>query len=369
VPCCVDARGADPVPENDSHGELIHLVAETYRFTRDRTFLDELFPHVRRAVDHLEALRQSRRTPEFRSGPKTIFFGLLPQSISHEGYSAKPMHSYWDDTFADVGFADAVFLARERGEAALADEWSARHREFLADFLASIAAVRAAHGLATLPASAELADFDSTSTTTMLDPGGLEGVLPGAALEATFERFRAELAKRRDGSTAWTGWTPYEIRHIGAFVRLGWREPAAELLDYYLAERRPRSWNQWPEAVARDLRERRFLGDLPHGWVASDYIRSLLDLFAYERRSDGALVLAGGVPEAWLADGDRIAVERLRTPWGALSYEIARRGSRLSVSVDALERRPQGGILLAPPGVAAVALESLPARLDLEVIR
>src|SRR6185312_13141957 len=25
VPCCVDARGADPVPENDSHGELIVL--------------------------------------------------------------------------------------------------------------------------------------------------------------------------------------------------------------------------------------------------------------------------------------------------------------------------------------------------------
>jgi len=25
VPCCVDARGSDPVPENDSHGELIYL--------------------------------------------------------------------------------------------------------------------------------------------------------------------------------------------------------------------------------------------------------------------------------------------------------------------------------------------------------
>jgi len=28
VPCCVDARGADPVAENDSHGELIYLAAE-----------------------------------------------------------------------------------------------------------------------------------------------------------------------------------------------------------------------------------------------------------------------------------------------------------------------------------------------------
>ncbi len=29
VPCCVDSRGADPVPENDSHGEFVFLAAET----------------------------------------------------------------------------------------------------------------------------------------------------------------------------------------------------------------------------------------------------------------------------------------------------------------------------------------------------
>ena len=367
VPCCVDRRGADPVPENDSHGELIHLVAETWRFTRDRAFLDELFPHVVRAVDYLETLRQSRRTDEFRRANGGIFFGLLPQSISHEGYSAKPMHSYWDDTFADVGLADAAMLARERGDRALSETWSARHRELRADFLASIAAVRAAHGLATLPASAELADFDSTSTTTMLDPGGLEGALPREALEATFQRFDDELARRRSGSAEWSGWTPYEIRHIGAFVRLGWRERAHELLGYYLAERRPRAWKQWPEAVARDVRERRFLGDLPHGWVASDYIRSLLDLFAYERRGDGALVLAAGVPEEWLRDGDRIAVDGLRTPWGPLSYEIARRGGRLAVRIDALARRPEGGIVVAPPGTPPRAVDALPARFEIEV--
>ena len=28
VPCCVDRRGADPTPENDSDGELIFTVAE-----------------------------------------------------------------------------------------------------------------------------------------------------------------------------------------------------------------------------------------------------------------------------------------------------------------------------------------------------
>src|SRR5690606_16893375 len=40
VPCCVDARGADPVPENDSHGQLIFLIAEYYRYTGDREALE-----------------------------------------------------------------------------------------------------------------------------------------------------------------------------------------------------------------------------------------------------------------------------------------------------------------------------------------
>ena len=42
----------------------------------------------------------------------------------------------------------------------------------------------------------------------------------------------------------------------------------------------------------RDAREPRFLGDMPHGWVASDQIRSVLDLFAYEDESESSLVLA-----------------------------------------------------------------------------
>ena len=33
--------------------------------------------------------------------------GLVTESISHEGYSAKPVHSYWDDFWALRGLDDA----------------------------------------------------------------------------------------------------------------------------------------------------------------------------------------------------------------------------------------------------------------------
>ncbi|HEV8631650.1 MAG TPA: discoidin domain-containing protein [Thermoanaerobaculia bacterium] len=354
VPCCVDRRGADPVPENDSHGELVHLIAEVYRYGGDRALAERLLPHVERAVDAIEALRQQRRTSEYQLGAKRAFFGLLPESISHEGYSAKPVHSYWDDTFAYRGLDDAVALAVALGRPALAATWARRRDQFRDDLLASLERVRGEHRLDYLPASADLADFDSTSTTTMLDPGGLLGYLPRPLVESTFERFWRQLVARRDSTAGWDGYTPYEVRHVGTFVRLGvgdprWRERAHELLANYLRDQRPPQWNGWPEALHRDYRKINFVGDLPHGWVGSDFIRSLLDLFAFERPEDHALVLGAGVPAEWLERPQGIAVRELATPCGSLSYTLGRWQQGVRYAVAAGVTVPPGGLVLVPP--------------------
>src|SRR6185369_17138125 len=48
-----------------------------------------------------------------------------------------------------------------------------------------------------------------------------------------------------------------------------------------------------------DMRKPRFIGDMPHAWVASDFVRSILDAVSYER-DDGTLVIGAGVPARWL---------------------------------------------------------------------
>jgi hypothetical protein len=143
-------------------------------------------------------------------------------------------------------------------------------------------------------------------------------------------------------------YTPYEIRNAGAFVRLGWRERAAELLDFMLSGRRPAAWNGWPEIVGRKSREPRFIGDMPHAWVASDFIRSVLDLFAYERESDRALVLAAGVPVAWLG-APGVGVERLRTPYGELSFGLRSDRRRLTLTIGDGLAPPPGGLVFRWP--------------------
>src|SRR6185369_16604290 len=151
--------------------------------------------------------------------------------------------------------------------------------------------------------------------------------------------------ERSNGTKPWEDYTPYEWRTVGTFVRLGWRERAQAAIDFFFASgARPAAWNQWAEVVGRDARESRFVGDMPHGWVASDFIRSALDLFAYERESDRSLVIAAGIPDAWL-DGEGVTIANLKTPYGPLGYSLRHEGDALHLHIDAGTRVPPGGFV------------------------
>ncbi len=346
VPCCVDARGADPVPEHDSHGELVFLTAEYWRFTRDRATLEALWPRVQAAVRYLEGLRAETRTEEFRSPDRLHLFGLLPPSISHEGYSDKPAYSYWDDFFALRGYLDAAVVAGALGREEERVRYAALAEEFRTDLLASIERSRVRFGVDFIPGAADRGDFDSTSTTIALSPAGLTSRLPPEALRRTFERYW-EQAATRPGRADWDAYTPYEVRHIGAFVRLGWRARARALVGLFLKDRRPPGWNHWAEVVGRDARALRFIGDMPHGWVGSDFIRSVIDLFCWWREDDDALVLGAGLDTAWLA-GAGVAVEGLHTEHGRLDLALRGDGERLQASIGPGEV-PPGGLVVTWP--------------------
>ena len=357
VPCCVDARGADPVPENDSHGEFIFAVAELWRHTGDRALLRSLWPQVDAAARYMEQLRQSERSALNRTPGREAFFGLMPASISHEGYSAKPVHSYWDAFWALAGYRDAADLAAVIGEQARAAELARQRDEFTADLGRSLRAAMAQHRIEYLPGAAELGDFDPTSSTLIFSPAGAESLVEPRTLEFTWGRYWTESLARIEGRLQWDAYTPYEWRSVSAFVRLGQPQRAQALAAFFMGHRRPAAWNQWAEVVVRDPREVRFLGDMPHAWISSDFIRAALDGLAYERDADHALVLAAGVPRDWLATG--VTVRGLRTRHGALSYRLQRDGTAVHLNVDAGLSTPPGGLWLAWPGDDALPQASI----------
>ncbi len=348
VPCCVDEHGATPVPENDSHGEFIYLVAEYYRHTGDRALLEKMWPHVASAVAYMDSLRHSRMTEQFKVEPYRAFYGLLPQSISHEGYSAKPMHSYWDDIFALRGFKDAAFIARvlDKPEAA---SFATMRNGFRQDLYESIRQTLINHHIDFIPGSVELGDLDATSTTIAVSPGGELGRIPGPALQRTFDIYFNSARARANGTRQWDNYTPYELRTVGTFVHLGQRNRAHELLDFFFNDQRPAAWHQWAEVVWHDPNAPKFIGDMPHTWVGSDYIRSFLDMFAYERESDSSLVLGAGLRDAWVEESPGIRVSNLSTHYGPLSYQINAIGKVVTVTIPQGVRIPLGGIVVYSP--------------------
>ncbi|HET7232916.1 MAG TPA: discoidin domain-containing protein [Longimicrobium sp.] len=348
VPCCVDRRGADPVPENDSHGELIYLIAEYARHTGDRAFLRRMWPHVSRSVAYIDSLRHLRMTAEYQTPEKRAFHGLLPESISHEGYSAKPMHSYWDDSFALRGLKDATWIADVLGRPERA-AYARMRDDFQRDLLASYRASMAMHHIDFLPGSVELGDFDATSTTVAVSPGGAQRDLPHPALERTFEKYWEGFTARRDGRAQWDGYTPYEWRTVGTMVRLGWKERALEAVDWFFEHQRPPAWNAWGEVVYRDPLTTKFIGDLPHTWVGSDFIRSALDLFAYERDDEGVLVIGAGIPAAWVTEAPGVSIRGLSTHFGPLSYTMRAEGGRVRLRIAPGLRTPPGGLVIRSP--------------------
>lgn len=52
-----------------------------------------------------------RATAAYRMPDKLGCYGLMPESISHEGYSGNPVHSYWDDFWTLRGLKDAADMA------------------------------------------------------------------------------------------------------------------------------------------------------------------------------------------------------------------------------------------------------------------
>ncbi|MDB6086243.1 MAG: hypothetical protein JWN43_4124 [Gammaproteobacteria bacterium] len=342
VPCCVDSEGIDWLVEHDSHGQLVSLIADYYRFgSKDpaagRRFLEESWIFVDKAVGCIERLL----------GPD----GLLPISVSHEGYLAQPVHSYWDDFWALRGLRDAAALAHAFGRPEAAHRWEAMAVRFAASLFASIEATRARRNLDFIPGSVEWADFDPTATANaiyLLDvPDGLDR----KAVQRTFDMYLADWRRKRIGEVASPSYTPYEIRIIGALVRLGRREAALELLRFFLSDRRPPPWNQWPEIAWHDQRAPAHVGDLPHTWIAAEYVLAVRSLFAYEREADESLILAAGLASEWV-ENSGVQVQDMPTLYGRLSYSLRK--------IDAVTLRFEfgckmsGKLVLRPPLTAAL---------------
>ncbi len=346
VPCVVDFRGPDPVPEHDSHGQLIYLIREYFNFTGDTAFLRERNENVLRAVSYIESLIAERSTDHFKYGNDSIraYYGIVPESISHEGYSEKPMHSYWDNFFIIKGLKDAVEIQKILGEIEAYEHITKVRDKFTEDLYNSIRLAMKTRGIDYIPGCVELGDFDATSTTIALTPSNEFKNLPRPEVYNTFEKYYEFFKNRRDGKLEWVNYTPYETRLIGSFIILDQPERAHELIDFFLDDLRPQGWYHWAEVVWEKYRMPRFIGDMPHTWVGSDFINAIRSMFVYENEYDESLVLASALYQDWIEAPNGMSVKNLPTYYGDISYSIKKEAEKFLFSISGNVELPENGM-------------------------
>jgi hypothetical protein len=351
IPCVVDNRGADPVPEHDSHGEFIYIVMQYFHFTKDTIWLRGKFENIVKTVRYIQFLRSQRKTDDFKYGTpdQQAMFGLVPESISHEGYSAKPMHSYWDDFWVLRGLKDATTIAQILGEKKNEKEFKSEANDFQNCLYASMRLAMQNKNIDYIPGCVELGDFDATSTAIGVNPIGELGNIPEPELTNTFDRYYKFFIDRRDSKIDWVNYTPYEVRIVGTYVYMDQKQRAHELLNFFFEDQRPKGWNHWAEVVWKNPDTPRFIGDMPHTWVASDFIRSIRCMFVYEREKDTSLVIGAGIREDWLNEPDGIEVRKLPTYYGSLNYSMKKIGENLVVEIGGNIQIPPGKIILRSP--------------------
>lgn len=346
VPCVVDSRGPDPVPENDSHGELIYLIREYFNFTKDTLFLKEKNENVKKAVEYIESLIAQRSTDHFKNGNDSVraYYGLVTESISHEGYSAKPMHSYWDNFFTMKGLKDAADIQMILGENEAYEKIKKVRDLFKDNLYASLRLAMKARKIDYIPGCVELGDFDATSTTIALSPCNELNNLPKPEVYNTFEKYYQFFKERRDGKIDWINYTPYENRLIGSFILLDQPEKAHALIDFFLKDQRPDTWNDWAEVVWKDYRIPKYIGDMPHTWVGSDFINAIRSMFVYENEYEKSLVIASALYQDWINAPDGMSVENLPTYYGEISYSIKKDNNKYIFSIYGDLALPENGI-------------------------
>ncbi len=169
-----------------------------------------------------------------------------------------------------------------------------------------------------------------------LTAGGRMSDVPADLARNTWDTYWKQITDRQVTPKSYV---PYELRNVAVFLRMKEPERARTALQYLFNDQAMPQWHAWAEVVAVPRRKITFIGDLPHGWVESDYMRSALDLFAYERPESQAMVLLSGFDPKWARLGET-RLDRLYTPYGELSLSVRHARGALVLNYQSVTAPP-----------------------------
>ena len=296
--------------EWDSNGEVLWILDRVYRQSGTLPLLSWQ-PIVRRAVRWIERKRLSDKL-------EAPHAGLLPAGFSAEHLGPNDYY-YWDDFWSVGGL---------RAAARLLDQWgdlkTAARAQKLADRLMSaversLAVTQSRRNRPGIPAS-PYRRLDSGAIGSLAAGYPLEVLAAGdPSLLATVD-FLLENCMVNGGffqDMIHSGINPYLTLHIAQVLLRAGDLRALDLMRTVASL--ASSTGQWPEAVHPRTRGG-CMGDGQHVWAASEWLLMIRNCFV--REEGDRLILASGIPAAWLEQTEAISFGPAPTLWGDVTVYV-----------------------------------------------
>ena len=326
-------------PEADNPGQILWIMGEHWKFTRDRKWLESVYPAARQIA---AMIRYYRTTP----GPHWVWdtslnFGdsLPPDRRKELKPGACDGHNpAYTEAYDIAGLRAAVVVAEALGMAEDAGAWKQ-----LANSLFEIYEQKFG---AQLPQG-----YGSYS---VLWPCRLYPFNEGKG----FEQFKGVGAQQP------SGWRYFPLARSHQGFLAGNRPAAFETLNRHLDHPQMKGWYAFDEGgnsgvggwnhARTTWRQGEASDAMPHGWVIAEFQLLLRDALLFE---DGdKLVLLAGVPLEWFTQSEGMKIENMPTHFGVCSLDYSVSGTGATLTISGAVAPAKGFVLRLPPGWAARAM-------------
>ena len=315
-----------PYPEADNPGQVLWIIGEHWKFTRDKAWLGRVYPS---AMKLAAMIRYYRTTP----GPHWVHMDSLDFGDALPKEKRQPFvlgkcdgnNPAYTEAFDLAGMRAAALLAEAMGKGDEAAEWRKLADVLFAEYDRKFGAK--------LPAG-----YGSYSVQW---PCRLYPLNEGKG----FEQFKG-VGLRKPG-----GWRyfPLATAHQGLYA--GNREAGHGTIAAHLDHEQMKAFyafdeggdsndsgwgkvrTRWNPKIA-----------MPHGWAISEMFLLLRDSLAFE--DEGKIVLLAGVPEEWLRGEKPVRVRSMPTWYGTIGFDYVPSGRAATLT---LEGNPPAGWLVRWP--------------------
>jgi hypothetical protein len=302
-----------------------------------------------------------KRVPSRQSVPHA---GLLPPGFSAEHLGPNDYY-YWDDFWSVAGLREAARLLEILDRAHHADMLREGADSLMAAVDASLEQVAGRLGCRAMPASPYR----------RLDAGAIGSVAAGYPLQL-FPAHDPRLLETADWLRAncfvrggffqdviHSGVNAYLTLHVAQLLLRAGDPEWFDLLQAIAALASPTG--QWPEAIHPHTGGG-CMGDGQHAWAAAEWVMAVRN--AVVREEARRLVLAGGIPAAWLADGQAVSYGPAPTPWGKVTVLAQPCNDELLVRWEAAWRGEPPLVEVSPSGYHPQTVPGVVGRVVLQRI-